>query len=177
MYAAHLAAGLAIKARASKAPTWALMTGAFLPDFIWVALGLGGVEPSQGPAFFDDWSHSLAMVVVWAALFALLFWRKGLGVMLAVGLAVLSHLVLDLPIHPRPLALFPHSAVHIGWNSWAFGQARFWLGATRCWWLELAVLLALLVVYVQGTRRERVAMNLVWASCVLVVGLHLLSLT
>jgi hypothetical protein len=66
MYAAHFAAGLAIKSYAPKAPTWALLVGAFLPDFFWVAFGLAGIEPSQGTAFFDDWSHSLAMVILWA---------------------------------------------------------------------------------------------------------------
>jgi len=71
MYAAHFAAGLAIKSSAPKAPTWALLIGAFLPDFAWIALGLAGIEPSQGPAFFDDWSHSLAMVIWWATQFAL----------------------------------------------------------------------------------------------------------
>lgn len=35
-------------------------SGGFLPHFAWVAFGLSGIEPSQGPAFFDDWSHSLA---------------------------------------------------------------------------------------------------------------------
>jgi hypothetical protein len=50
MYAAHFAAGLAIKSRAPQAPTWALLIGAFLPDFIWIAFGLARIEPSQGPA-------------------------------------------------------------------------------------------------------------------------------
>lgn len=73
MYAAHFAAALAIKSKAPQTPTWALVTGAFLPDFAWVGLGLAGIEPSQGPAFFDDWSHSLAMVILWATLFACVF--------------------------------------------------------------------------------------------------------
>src|SRR3954468_15238843 len=110
MYAAHFAAALVIKTRAPEAPTWALMAGAFLPDFIWVALGLAGVEPSQGPAFFDDWSHSLVMVALYATLFALVFGRRGLSVMAPLWLAVLSHFLLDLPIHPKDLALYPHSA-------------------------------------------------------------------
>jgi hypothetical protein len=58
MYAAHFAAALAFKSFSPKAPTWALLTGAFLPDLFWIAFGLAGIEPSQGPAFFDDWSHS-----------------------------------------------------------------------------------------------------------------------
>ena len=38
MYAAHFAAGLAIKGKVEKAPLWALLIGAFVPDFIWIVL-------------------------------------------------------------------------------------------------------------------------------------------
>jgi hypothetical protein len=176
MYAAHFAAALAIKGTTPKAPTWALLTGAFLPDFAWIAFGLAGIEPSQGPAFFDDWSHSLAMVAIWAVLFSVLFWRKGWLVMLAVATAIGSHFLLDLPIHPKKLALFPYSSLHLGWNSWTFGQGKFWFGATRYWWIELLALVVLLAVYVIGARRARYAVNLTVASCTLVVGLHLLGL-
>jgi hypothetical protein len=176
MYAAHFAAALAVKGQAPKAPAWALLAGAFLPDVAWVALGLAGIEPSQGPAFFDDWSHSLAMVIVWASLFVALFWRRGLAVMLPVWLAVLSHFVLDLPIHPKKIALYPHSSLHMGWSSWNYGLSKSWLGATHYWWIQLAVLLALMLVYVQGARRAQFATNLILASCVLMLGLHVLTL-
>jgi hypothetical protein len=176
MYAAHFAAALAIKGHARKAPAWALLTGAFLPDFAWVAFGLAGIEPSQGPAFFDDWSHSLAMVIVWGTLFAVCFWQKGLAVMFPVWLAVLSHFVLDLPIHPKNIALFPHSSVHLGWNSWSYGLNPSWLGATHYWWIELSAVIVLLLAYIRGAQRARFAMNLVIASCTLVVGLHLMGL-
>jgi hypothetical protein len=175
MYAAHFAAALAIKSRAPQAPTWALMAGAFLPDFFWIAFGLAGVEPSQLPAFFDDWSHSLAMVILYASLFALFFWRKGLAIAAAVWLAVFSHFLLDLPIHPKNLALYPHSSGHLGWNAWEFGQTKY-LGATHYWWIELIALSALLFVYIAGARKRRFAANLTLASCMLLFGLHFLSL-
>lgn len=176
MYAAHFAAGLAIKSNFPKASAWPLLLGAFLPDFLWVAFGLAGVEPSQGPRFFDDWSHSLAMVVFWATLLAVCFWRKGWAVMVPAWLAVVSHFFLDLPIHPKQIALFPHSSVHLGWNSWEFGLTRSWLGITRYWWIELAALFALSASYVVGARRNQFPMNLVAASCITVVGLHLMGL-
>jgi hypothetical protein len=176
MYAAHFAAALAVKGQAPKAPAWALLVGAFLPDVAWVAFGLMGIEPSQGPAFFDDWSHSLAMVMVWASLFAAVFWRQGLAVMLPVWLAVLSHFALDLPIHPKNIALYPHSSVHLGWNSWNYGLSKSWLGATHYWWIELAFLIILMMVYLQGAMRAQFAGHLICASCILVLGLHLLGL-
>jgi hypothetical protein len=175
MYAAHFAAGLAIKGQVPKVPAWAVMLGVFLPDFAWVALGLAGVEPSQGPAFFDDWSHSLAMIVIAGLMFAFLFRTRGKDVMTAAGLSVFSHFLLDLPIHPKNIALFPHSSVHLGWGLWNFGQTPFF-GASRYWWTELAVLSLLCVIYVRGAAHARYATNLVAASCILVFGLHFMSL-
>ena len=173
MYAAHFAAGLAIKSRAPQAPTWALLTGVFIPDFFWIAFGLAHIEPSQGPAFFDDWSHSLLMVIVWATLFALCFWRRGPSVAWPVWLAVFSHFLLDFPIHPKPLALYPHSSAHLGWNLWEFGLTKLWFG-TPYWWLQLAVLIVLSLVYIQGARRLRVPNNTIAASCLILLGLHLI---
>jgi hypothetical protein len=175
MYAAHLAAGLAIKSRAPKAPVWALLLGAFLPDFFWIAFGVVGVEPSQGPPFFDDWSHSLAMVVLWATLFALVFWHRGLSVALPIWFAVFSHFLLDLPIHPKNIALYPHSAVHLGWNLWDFGATNLWF-PTRYWWVQFAVLLVLTIVYACGAKRMRLPLNLIWATCLLLFGLHVMTL-
>lgn len=96
--------------------------------------------------------------------------------MVPVWISVLSHFVLDLPIHPKKIALFPHSSVHLGWNSWNFGLSRSWLGATHYWWIELAALIGLIVIYTHGARRAEFAMNLIMASCLLVVGLHLIAL-
>src|SRR4051812_26825912 len=42
VFAAHLAAGLVIKAAQPKAPAWAVLTGAFLPDLFWIAFALAG---------------------------------------------------------------------------------------------------------------------------------------
>lgn len=145
MYAAHFAAGLAIKSHAPAVPTGALLIGAFLPDFFWIGFGLAGIERSQGPAFFDDWSHSLAMVILWATLFALVFIRRGLAVALPVWIAVFSHFLLDLPIHPKNLALYPLSSIHLGWGLWSIGSRNYW-------YVQLGVLAVLTLVYMQGAR-------------------------
>jgi hypothetical protein len=168
MYAAHFAAGLAIRSRVKKAPLWPLLAGAFVPDFVWIVLAWRGVEPTEPARFFDDWSHSLIMVMVWATLFAVLFYRcYGIRVFWAVWLAVFSHFLLDLPIHPKDLALYPHSTVHLGWGLWRIGPLYYWFA-------QLGVLLALLGVYVQGSLRQRLARDRIAMSCYLVVALHLL---
>lgn len=38
MYTPHFAAALTIKSRIRRAPTWALLLGAFLPDLVWIPL-------------------------------------------------------------------------------------------------------------------------------------------
>ena len=168
MYAAHFAAGLAIKSCVPKTPAWALLTAVFVPDLIWIVLANRGIEPTEPSAFFDDWSHSLATTAVWAALFALIFWRRGRPVVLAVWIAGLSHFLLDFPIHPKFLALYPYSGVRVGIASAAEA------GATTYWWVQLGVLTVLSLVYAEGARRARFPMNLIAASCVFLFGLHLL---
>jgi hypothetical protein len=173
MYAAHFAAGLAIGARAPRAPMWALLAGAFLPDVAWIGLSCAGVEPAGTGVFFDDWSHSLVSVLILATLFALCFVRSGRGVWLAIWLAVASHFVLDAPIHPRPLALYPHAAIRVPWDLWHWGETPWALGFSHYWWVQLAVTLTLLAVYVAGVPRRNFAPNLAWATVLLVLGLHL----
>jgi hypothetical protein len=168
MYAAHFAAGLAIKSRVPKAPTWALLVGAFIPDLIWVVLANRGIEPTEPRLFFDDWSHSLLMIGVWASLFALMFWRGERRVVLAVWFAVFSHFLLDFPIHPKFLALYPHSSLHVG--LYLSGT----IGATKYWWVQMCVLAVLTATYAQGARRLRFHANLIAASCVALFALHLL---
>src|SRR5215471_8423791 len=168
MFAAHFAAGLALKSHVPKAPTWALLTGVVIPDFLWIVFANRGIEPTDPHVFFDDWSHSLLMVALMATLFSFVFWRYGRTVILAVWLAVFSHFLLDLPIHPKFLALYPHSSLHVGF----FLSGT--LGAMKYWWVQLCVVLVLTFVYALGARRVRVPSNLVAATCVTLVALHLL---
>jgi hypothetical protein len=174
MYAAHFAAGLAIRSRASRAPTWVLLVGAFVPDFLWIAFAGLGLEPADPKIFFDDWSHSFASIIIEATLFAFVFFRWGSGVWLPAWLAVFSHFLLDLPIHPKNIALFPHSSVHMGWNLWSWGEQKEWLGMTNYWWIQLIAVVVLLAFYAGNASRIRIAPNLAAASCIAVLGLHLL---
>jgi hypothetical protein len=61
MYAPHFAAALAIESRVRRAPLWALLVGAFLPDLVWIVFARAGVEPAQPSCFFDDWSQYTAL--------------------------------------------------------------------------------------------------------------------
>jgi len=173
MFAAHLAAGLAIKAAQPKVPAWSVLTGAFLPDLVWIGFSGAGLEPTSDAFFFDGWSHSVASIAVQAILFALCSFRYGRPVMFAVGLAVLSHIPLDALIHPKPLELWPHAAQVLGVPDWSWGQTVLALGKSRYWWTQLTVIVLLLGFYGKASR-PRLPANLIGASCLTVMGLHLI---
>ena len=152
MYAGHFAAGLAIKA---KVPTGALLFGTGFLDVLFrlfVILGLekATMTPHVSPGFsldFIDWSHSLMMSLLWAVLFASVFIRRGWLVAGAVALAVFSYFLLDLPMHPPDLALWPHARAPIGLGLWH----RLPVG---WWWVELAFITGACAYYVVRSRAE-----------------------
>jgi hypothetical protein len=143
MYAGHFAAGLAIKGRVPDAPTWGLLAGVGALDILFGPFVLAGIErasltPGVSPGFsldYIDWSHSLLMSIVWSLAFAALFIRRGRTVAVAMGVAVFSHFVLDVVVHPADMALWPNASVHLGLGLW-----RVW---PKGWWfVELAVVAA-----------------------------------
>lgn len=174
MYATHFAAGLAIGARSPRATMWVLLAGAFLPDIVWIVLSAAGVEPSATSMFLDDWSHSLLSVALQASLLALCFVGAGRTVWMRVWLAVMSHFLLDIIIHPRPIALYPHSRIHVPWNLWQWGEATSATGFTHYWFVQLAIIVPLLSMYLMGSRDQKFARDLRWATVLTVLGLHLM---
>ena len=126
MYAGHFALGLALKARTPRAPTWAILLGTGFLDVLFGIFVLLGIErttmtPGRSPGFtldFIDWSHSFAMALVWAGLYAAAFVKRGRTIALVLGFAVFSHFLLDLPMHPHDLTLWPGSSTHLGFALW-----------------------------------------------------------
>jgi hypothetical protein len=168
MYAAHLAVGLGIKAAAPKAPTWAVLGAAFLPDLFWLTFSKAGIEPVGPGIFFDGWSHSVLSIVVQALAVGLLSLKLERSVALALGGAVLSHLPLDIPIHPRALELYPHSLETVGVFFKSWGVQLSWLGKSHYWWVEADITLVLLVLYALLAVRAGFTSNVVLASAILV---------
>jgi hypothetical protein len=173
MYAAHFAAGLAINAAEPRAPTWAVMGAVFLPDLFWLGLSLANVEPVGPGLFFDGWSHSIAAMALQALIAGLVFLPYGRSVAIALAGAVLSHIPLDIPIHPRPLELYPHSAATIGAAFRGWGVDPSWFGKSHYWWVETDVILILLAIYAVLSPRAGIRPNIVAAGAILVAGLQI----
>jgi hypothetical protein len=176
VYAGHFAAGLVIKSKAPRAPTWVLMTGVGLLDILFAPFVLLGLErvtltPGVAPGFsldYIDWSHSLLMSLVWAALFGVLFLRRGTTVALAAAVAVFSHFVLDLFMHPADLALWPNAAVHVGFGLWRSLPVGWWF-------VELAFIGACFIYYYGRSRLVGTFGYRPWAVLGVIIVLHVVN--
>ena len=132
MFIGHFAVGFASKRLAPRTSMgWLVLAPLFL-DALWpigLATGLERVHIEPGntvvmPLRLEHypWTHSLAMAAVWSLLFGAVYWgatreRRGAVVL---GVAVLSHFVLDWVTHRPDLPLWPGGSARIGlglWNS------------------------------------------------------------
>jgi hypothetical protein len=134
---------------------WLAFAAEFL-DELWPILLLAGVEqvrivPGLMAASALDFvsypiSHSLLMACLWGGLIAALYnrLRRNHTGALVVGVLVVSHWVLDVPVHRPDLPLFPGSSVRVGlglWNSVPMTIV-----------LEAVVFIGGLLVYLRSTR-------------------------
>lgn len=176
MYAGHLATGLALKAKEPRAPMWGLIAGVGLLDLLFGPFVLLGIErasitPDVSPGFtldYIDWSHSLVMALVWSAAYAMLFLGSGRRIAAFMGFAVFSHFLLDLPMHPPDMALWPGSSTHLGFGLWRALPSGWWF-------IELALVLLLGAYYVKRARRSDTFGGRPLAALAVVVVLHVLN--
>jgi membrane-bound metal-dependent hydrolase YbcI (DUF457 family) len=132
MFIGHFAVGFALKRVAPRTSLGVLMAAPQTLDLLWpifLLLGWEHVRIDPGntaftPLAFDSYpySHSLVMAIVWAALFAALYFsRSGLrAASVWVAVAVVSHWVLDWITHRPDMPIAPWSSVKVGlglWNS------------------------------------------------------------
>jgi len=155
MFVGHLALGFAAKRAAPKVSLGTLVAAAQLVDMIWPILLLLGLEHARidpgntavAPLDFYDypWTHSLLMSVVWALVFAGIWYlrKRDPKVALLLGALVVSHWVLDFVTHRPDMPLYPGGPkVGLGlWNS---------VAATVL--VEGAMFAAGVVIYLKATR-------------------------
>lgn len=158
MFIGHFALGLAAKRATPRLSLAVLFAAAQLADILWpifVAIGIeqvridrwnGTITPLDFLSY--PYSHSLALLVVWGALFAWVFApsndRRTFAVLASL---VVSHWVLDYVTHVPDMPLYPGGA-KVGLGLWRS------LPATVA--IEVPMYLAGLWVYLRVTRpRDR----------------------
>jgi len=155
MFLGHFGVGFGAKAASRKTSLGTLFLAAQFLDLLWPTLLLVGLERVRITTAVDPllrldftsypWSHSLAMAAFWSLLLGTIYFvtRRSRRGAVVVGLAVLSHWLLDLPFHVPDLPLAPGATTLVGlglWRSVPLSVA-----------LELAALAAGLVLYLRTT--------------------------
>jgi hypothetical protein len=115
----HAATALVVKRAYPSVPMTPILISAQAMEFAWVALNYLGIERTTTEPVvrsvadlhleYIPWSHSVATPVV-AALAVWLVIEKGFGraaLGRAVGVGIVSHLILDLLMHDHDIALWP----------------------------------------------------------------------
>jgi hypothetical protein len=176
MFLGHFGVAFAAKRVAPRTSLGALSFAAQFLDELWPILLLLGVEqvtiapylirrqsstyPGERVALsvtpldftYYPFSHSLVMAVVWGILIGgvyFLFRRYGRGAWV-MGLLVVSHWFLDLPMHRSDLPLWPGaSSPKVGWGAWNSISATYAI--------EFAIYAIGIALYLRGTRaRDRI---------------------
>jgi membrane-bound metal-dependent hydrolase YbcI (DUF457 family) len=155
LFIGHFGVGFGAKAVAPGVSLGSLFLASQFIDLLWPILLLNGVEQVRiepgitrvTPLDFVHYpiSHSLLAVIGWAGLFAAvyLFLRRSRRGAVVLGLAVVSHWLLDLVVHRPDLPLYPGSTDLFGLGLWSS------VGATLA--VELPIFLAGLWLYLRAT--------------------------
>ena len=156
MFIGHFGAGLAAKKLTPYTSLGTLVIAAQLVDLIWpvfLLLGIERVRIDPGntrvtPLDFEyyPWTHSLLMVVVWAAVFGGIYgilsrYRRAAWVVFGL---VVSHWVLDLVVHRPDLPIVP-------WQAQPAAGLGLWSSVPGTLLVEFALLFAGLWLYADST--------------------------
>jgi hypothetical protein len=156
MFLGHYAVALAAKRVAPRTSIGTLIFAAQWLDELWPILLLAGVEHvrivpglmAANPLDFVSYpiSHSLLMAIVWGAVIGGIYLavRRRAAAAWIVGLAVVSHWVLDLVMHRPDLPLWPGSSMRLG--------AGLWNSITASAAVELILFAIGLTIYLRTTR-------------------------
>lgn len=155
MFLGHFGVGFGAKALAPKVSLGSLFLAAQFIDLLWPTLLILGIERVRiepgitkvTPLDFVHYpiSHSLLAVLCWALLFSvtyLLLRRYPRGA-LVLGLAVVSHWLLDAIVHRPDLPLYPGSPQLVGLGLWSSHAATLAV--------EIGILAAGVWLYLRAT--------------------------
>ena len=149
MFLGHYALAFGAKRMAPAVSLGTLFMACQFADLLWptlVMLGIEIVEIDPGNTLVTPlnfvkypYSHSLVMLLVWAMVFALLYFaiRRGRAGAITVGVLVLSHYLLDVITHRPDMPVTIDGATRLGMGLWnypgttlATESAMFIIGAT-----------------------------------------------
>lgn len=169
MFVGHYGPSFALR-RAAGVPLWVLFLAVQFVDVLWSILIIAGVEKVRiVPGFtasspldlhYMPYTHSLTASIAWAVILGWLgslIWKRRGGI--AIGVCVLSHWVLDLPVHVRDLPLYGDE-LKVGFGLWNNVVAAFAL--------EAGVLLVGVAIYARYAR-STVA---VWVFGLVMLGIQ-----
>jgi hypothetical protein len=182
MILGHYGVALGCKRLAPRTSLGTLVLAAQLLDELWPIFLLLGIERvhivprlmTANPLDFVSYpiSHSLVSAVGWGLLlgiayYAVRHYRRGAWV---VGAAVVSHWLLDLPMHRPDLPLAPWSSVRVGLGAWRSIPLTIAL--------ETLVLAVGLAMYARTTRpRDRTGRWALWAMVAVLVLIFISGFT
>jgi len=181
VFIGHHAAAFAAKRVAPGVSLGVLMGAAMLLDLVWPLLTLAGVEHFRidpgntafTPLDFFDYpiSHSLLMALVWSALAGVLYLlaKKSVLAAVVVGLAVLSHWILDFVTHRPDLPLWPNGQ-KVGLGLWSSVPATVIV--------ESILFVAGVALYLKTTAaRDRIGSIAFWALVVFLIVIYIANIT
>ena len=132
MFLGHFGVGFGAKAAVPKVSLGTMFLAAQFIDLLWPTLLMLGIERvsirtdgKQYPPLdfvYYPYSHSLLAVIIWALLFAAVYYvirRSRIGAAV-LGLAVVSHWLLDLVVHYPDLPLYPGDSRRLGFAIWSW---------------------------------------------------------
>jgi hypothetical protein len=142
MFVGHYSVAFAAKSDKNKIPLWVLFVAVQFLDYIWATLVLLGIEKlrvikgftagSMLDSYFHPYSHSLITAILWSCVAAIVYkpicsWLGFVytkSAALIIGVAVLSHWILDLIAHPRDLAIYDNTW-KVGFGLWNYRDPEF----------------------------------------------------
>ena len=177
MFVGHYSVAFAAKSDKNKIPLWVLFIAVQFLDYIWATLVLLGIEKlrvikgftagSMLDSYFHPYSHSLITAMPWSAVATVgykplcgwLGYTYKKSAALIVGLAVISHWILDLVAHPRDLPIYDNTW-KVGFGLWNYRDPEFAL--------EIALLAGGIMLYL-----TRNVLSAARKAAVIVFGLAL----
>ena len=169
MFVGHYAPGFALR-RTGGVPLWVLFLAVQFVNVLWAFLVIAGVEKvriiegftAAGPLdlYYMPYTHSLTASLGWALILGWLgslAWGRRGGVV--VGLCVISHWILDLPVHVADLPLWGNE-LKVGFGLWNHPVIAFIL--------EAGVLLIGVAIYARHARRKLP----IWIFAIVLLGIQ-----